>query len=224
MNDLIMIEELGKQYVMGKVLVDALNDINLDIGEGEFAGIVGPSGGGKTTLLNIIGGIDRPSRGKVFVDRLDLSTLKDKELAKYRLLKVGIVFQFFNLIPTLTALENVLLPTHFRQEKNEDFEARAIELLGIVGLEKRINHRPWEMSGGEQQRVSIARALINRPKMLLLDEPTGNLDSKNTTMILELLKELNNTGQTILIATHSDYVCSFCTRLIHVKDGRIANP
>ncbi|MBU4373647.1 MAG: ABC transporter ATP-binding protein [Euryarchaeota archaeon] len=221
---MIRIEGLSKQYRMGEVIVDALNNVNLDIREGEFAGIIGPSGGGKTTLLNVIGGIDRQSAGKVFVDGLDLSALKDRELAKYRLEKIGIVFQFFNLIPTLTALENVLLPTYFGINKKEDFEARAVELLRIVGLKMRINHKPGEMSGGEQQRVSIARALINHPKILLLDEPTGNLDSKNSTMIMELLKELNNMGQTILIATHSSYVSSYCTRLIQVMDGRIANP
>lgn len=222
MGNLIIIRNLSREYRMGEVRVPALQDIDLEIERGEFIGIVGPSGGGKTTLLNILGGLDRPTLGEVIVDGLDLSRLNDEELSRYRRKKIGIVFQFFNLVPTLSALENVTLPLYLDSYSGSP-EGVGKELLSLVGLEKRLHFKPKELSGGEQQRVAIARALVNKPKILLLDEPTGNLDSKNTLLIMNLLKEINQKGQTVVVISHSPTVASYCTRLIEIEDGEVKN-
>lgn len=225
-NKIITIKNLSKEYRMGEILVNALIDIDLEIEYGEFIGIFGPSGGGKTTLLNIIGSLDRPTSGEIIVDGLNLSKLNDQEISKYRRKKIGIVFQFFNLIPTLSALENITLPLYLDSDLNPDDglnpDKKGRELLTMVGLEKRLNFKPKELSGGEQQRVAIARALVNNPKILLLDEPSGNLDTKNTLLIMNLLKEINqNRNQTIIIISHNPIVASYCNRIIKIEDGKL---
>lgn len=213
---------LTKVYRRGKVDVLALSGINLQILRGEITCIMGPSGSGKTTLLNLIGGLDKPTRGKVFVDDVDLTMLNGRELADYRLRKVGFVFQFYNLIPTLTALENVEVPLALAKVPEKERRARALGLLKMVGLEHRIDHKPDELSGGEQQRVAIARALANSPSIVLADEPTGDLDSESAMVFMEIIKELNRKmGQTFIIVTHDPLVVRECTKVYTIRDGRI---
>ncbi|MBS7624838.1 MAG: ABC transporter ATP-binding protein [Candidatus Bathyarchaeia archaeon] len=213
---------LSKIYRRGKVNIQALNNVNLQVSSGEIVGIMGPSGSGKTTLLNLIGGLDRPTSGKVFVDGVDITTLGESELADYRLRKVGFVFQFYNLIPTLTALENVEVPLALAGVSKNERRERALSLLRMVGLEARADHKPDELSGGEQQRVAIARALANNPSIVLADEPTGDLDSKSATALMNLIKELNRkNGQTFIIVTHDPIVTQACTTIYTMRDGRI---
>jgi putative ABC transport system ATP-binding protein len=213
---------LTKVYRRGKVDVPALNDVNLKILRREIACIMGPSGSGKTTLLNLIGGLDKPTSGTVSVDDVDLTTLNGKELADYRLRKIGFIFQFYNLVPTLTALENVEVPLAFTKVSKEERRARAFDLLKTVGLESRADHKPDELSGGEQQRVAIARALANNPSIILADEPTGDLDSKSAMMFMEMVKELNKKmDQTFVIVTHDPLVVHECTKAYTIRDGRI---
>ncbi|MEM3715787.1 MAG: ABC transporter ATP-binding protein [Candidatus Bathyarchaeia archaeon] len=213
---------LSKVYRRGKVNVTALNNVNLQVLSGEIIGIMGPSGSGKTTLLNLIGGLDKPTGGKIFVDGVDITALGEKDLADYRLKKVGFVFQFYNLIPTLTALENVEVPMALAGvPKNERCE-RALNLLKMVGLEARADHKPDELSGGEQQRVAIARALANNPSIVLADEPTGDLDSKSALTLMSLIKDLNKkSGQTFIIVTHDPIIAERCTKIYTIRDGRI---
>jgi len=213
---------LSKVYRRGKVDVPALNDVNLQVLAGEIVGIMGPSGSGKTTLLNLIGGLDKPTRGKIFVDGVDITTLGERELADYRLRKVGFVFQFYNLIPTLTALENVEVPLALLGVPKAERRERALNLLRMVGLEARADHKPDELSGGEQQRVAIARALANNPSIVLADEPTGDLDSKSALSLMKLVKDLNErNGQTFIIVTHDPIVAERCTKIYTIRDGRI---
>lgn len=213
---------LSKVYRRGKVEVPALVDVNLHVTSGEVVGIVGPSGSGKTTLLNLIGGLDRPTRGRVLVDDLDITSLGEKELAEYRLKRVGFVFQFYNLIPTLTALENVELPMALAGVPKGKRKERAFELLKMVGLEARADHKPDELSGGEQQRVAMARALANNPAIVLADEPTGDLDSKSAKSLMDLVRWLNReNGQTFIIVTHDPIVIEACTKIYNIRDGRI---
>jgi putative ABC transport system ATP-binding protein len=213
---------LSKVYRRGKVDVPALNDVNLQVLAGEIVGIMGPSGSGKTTLLNLIGGLDKPTRGKIFVDGVDITTLGERELADYRLRKVGFVFQFYNLIPTLTALENVEVPLALLGVPKAERWERALNLLRMVGLEARADHKPDELSGGEQQRVAIARALANNPSIVLADEPTGDLDSKSALSLMKLVKDLNErNGQTFIIVTHDPIVAERCTKIYTIRDGRI---
>jgi putative ABC transport system ATP-binding protein len=215
---------LSKVYRRGKVDVPALNDVNLQVLAGEIVGIMGPSGSGKTTLLNLIGGLDKPTRGKIFVDGVDITVLGEKELADYRLRKVGFVFQFYNLIPTLTALENVEVPLALLGVPKAERRERALNLLKTVGLEARADHKPDELSGGEQQRVAIARALVNNPSIVLADEPTGDLDSKSALSLMNLVKDLNKrNGQTFIIVTHDPIVAERCTKIYTIRDGRIEN-
>src|SRR3989344_4686633 len=176
---IIKLKDVWKTYVMGKVSLDVLRGINLDIYRGEFVAILGPSGSGKSTLMNQVGLLDVPSKGKITIDEVDISTLKESDLAQLRGKKIGFVFQQFNLIPALTALENVILPTIFQNLNPEERDRRAKDLLALVGLADRMTHRPNELSGGQQQRVAIARALVNNPEIILADEPTGNLDTKS---------------------------------------------
>lgn len=219
---LIELIDVYKYYVMGLTTIKALNGINLKIDKGEFISIVGPSGSGKTTLLSIIGLLDRPTKGKVILENKDVSSLNDNELSSLRAEKIGFIFQTFNLIPNLTAKENVELASAF-SNKVRDSEKKALELLKIVGLEDRANHRPSQLSGGEQQRVAIARALMNDPIILLADEPTGNLDSKTSLEILEIFKMLNKRGVTILLVTHNMMLAEEANRILYIKDGKIEN-
>jgi putative ABC transport system ATP-binding protein len=215
---------LAREYKRGKIPVPALNGVDLRIEKGEIVGIIGPSGSGKTTLLNLIGGLDRPTRGKVVVDQVDLSELNDAQLSDYRLRKIGFVFQFYNLISTLTALQNVQLPMSLANVSKSERNRRALELLGTVGLESRIDHVPDELSGGEQQRVAIARALANGPSVILADEPTGDLDSKSAKSLMELIESLKKNGHvTFVVVTHDPIVVTGCDRAYAVRDGKITH-
>lgn len=211
-----------KVYMLGKVAVEALRGVNMEVRCGEFIAIMGPSGSGKTTLLNIIGTLDRPTTGKVYIDGQDITPLSDRELTELRRRKIGFVFQFYNLIPTLTALENVELPMQIAGVNFREARERAMKLLEIVGLKERMHHRPDELSGGEQQRVAIARALANRPSIILADEPTGDLDSKTGMEIVELLYRLSREEHvTVIVATHDPMVANFADRILLLKDGVI---
>jgi putative ABC transport system ATP-binding protein len=222
-KNIIELSNLTKTYQKGSAgEVKAVDDVSLEVSEGEFVTILGPSGSGKTTLLNIIGGLDKPISGDVILDGLELSKLNERELVKVRREKIGFVFQAFNLIPTFSALENVeaaLAPTDM--PKNERFE-RTNELLGLVRLEHRANHLPVELSAGEQQRVAIARAFANKPRVLLLDEPTGNLDTKSGKEILEICHRASKEqGQTVVAVTHAGYVKKYTDRLLFMRDGKL---
>jgi len=222
MTAILEARDVHKNYQMGKVLVSALRGITLEIEDGEFAAIFGPSGSGKSTLLHVLGGLDRPDKGSVYVDGINLSTLNDAKLAKVRLHKIGFVFQFFNLLPRLTALRNVELPLTLADVSEKESIQKATEMLELVGLKDRMNHRPAELSGGEQQRVAIARALINEPKIILADEPTGNLDTATGWEIVRLMKRLNEEkGQTFVVVTHDQSVAETANRMIHIKDGLV---
>ena len=203
--------------------VPILHDINLEVREGEFLAIMGPSGSGKSTLMNLIGFLDRPTEGRIIIKGLDINKLSDKEVARLRGLEIGFVFQTFNLIPRLTALENVELPTYANTRSGVDTNERAKELLKLVGLDDRMHHKPGELSGGQSQRVAIARALVNDPAILLADEPTGNLDSKTGCEILNLFKKLNKDGRTIIMITHDLEIAGYADRIVLVKDGIIQN-
>ncbi|RLE76368.1 MAG: ABC transporter ATP-binding protein [Thermoprotei archaeon] len=215
-------EDLAKYYYMGKYVVKALDGINLKVRRGEYVSIMGPSGSGKTTLFNMIGGLDRPTRGKVYIDEVDISKLDAYELAWLRARKIGYIFQTFNLIPVLTALENVMLPMIFVGTPREQRIKKATELLTIVGLGDRLHHKPGELSGGQQQRVAIARALANDPAIVLADEPTGNLDLQTGLEIINLLRTLNKEkGVTIVTATHDLKMIDVSDRIVYLRDGKI---
>jgi len=216
--------DVAKFYRRGKVTVPALTGLDLEVMKGETVSIIGPSGSGKTTLLNLVGGLDVPNRGKIVVDGTDLSNLKDGELTKFRLQKVGFIFQFYNLIPTLSAIENVEVPMTFAGVPAEERRSRAEGLLRSVGLQDRISHMPDEMSGGEQQRVAVARALANNPSLLLGDEPTGDLDSKSAKALMELLKAVRKDRKmTLIFVTHDPIVVARSDRAFAIRDGRIAH-
>ncbi|KPL12293.1 hypothetical protein AMJ85_01210 [candidate division BRC1 bacterium SM23_51] len=216
---LFRVEGLRKEYLMGEVVVSALRGIDLDIRRGEFLAIIGPSGSGKSTLLNIIGGIDTPTAGKVFFDTQDLSELTERRLTQYRRHHIGFVFQFYNLIPNLTACENVEMATEITHKPLE--ASRALEL---VGLAERRDHFPSQLSGGEQQRVAIARAVAKQPEILLCDEPTGALDYSTGKVVLALLREINRkTGTTVVVITHNAAVGGMADRVVRLRDGRVAD-
>lgn len=217
---IVEVSNVMKSYVLGDTEVPVLSGINLKIEKGEFLAIMGPSGSGKSTLMNLIGCLDRPTEGQILIRGRDLHRMSDEELAHLRGLEIGFVFQTFNLVPRLTAFENVLLPT-FANSRSIDPRKRAKELLQLMGLQDRMHHRPGELSGGQSQRVSIARALINNPSILLADEPTGNLDSKTGFEILQIFKDLNNEGRTVVIVTHDPEIAKYADRVILVKDGEI---
>lgn len=219
-SPIVEVSNVRKSYMLGKMEVPVLSNISLRIEKGEFLAIVGPSGSGKSTLMNLIGCLDRPTEGQVLIKGRDLDGMSDEELARLRGLEIGFVFQTFNLVPRLTAFENVLLPT-FANSRSTDPQKRARELLSIMGLKDRMRHRPGELSGGQSQRVSIARALINDPSILLADEPTGNLDSKTGFEILNIFMDLNKDGRTVVIVTHDPEIAKFADRVILVKDGTI---
>jgi putative ABC transport system ATP-binding protein len=212
---------LKKTYILGKVPVYALCGVNLKVVKSDFISILGPSGSGKSTLLNMIGALDTPTEGKVLIDGVDISTLNDNKLADIRS-SVGFVFQFFNLIPRLSALGNVELPLSIEGINKKEKHRRAEELLESVGLSGRMNHKPAELSGGERQRVAIARALVNNPKFLLMDEPTGNIDSKTANEIMDLIKELNKKqGVTIIMITHDQQLATKAKKIKKMLDGTI---
>ncbi|MEM2816765.1 MAG: ABC transporter ATP-binding protein [Candidatus Bathyarchaeia archaeon] len=213
--------ELKKTYMLGKVPVEALKGVNLKVEEGEFLSILGPSGSGKSTLLNLIGALDKPTGGKLYIEGVDIATLSDDQLADLRR-RIGFVFQFFNLIPRLTALQNVELPMAIAGLSKAERRKRAEELLEIVGLGDRKNHKPSELSGGQQQRVAIARALANNPRFLLMDEPTGNIDSKSANEIIQLVKGLNTEREvTVIMVTHDQKLAVEAARTLHMLDGTI---
>ncbi|HDD71435.1 MAG TPA: ABC transporter ATP-binding protein [Candidatus Aenigmarchaeota archaeon] len=219
---LIKLENVSKVYRMGETKVQALKNINLKIEKGENVVIIGPSGCGKSTLLHLMGCLDRPTKGKVLIDGRDVSKLSDNELAKIRREKIGFIFQFFYLIPTLTALENVMLPMTFAGVPSKEKIRRAKELLKLVGLERRMYHKRSELSGGEIQRVAIARALANDPEIILADEPTGNLDSKSGKEVIKYLVRLNKEKNvTLVVVTHDLSIVKFFERKIYLKDGQI---
>jgi putative ABC transport system ATP-binding protein len=219
---MIQLQNVSKQYD-GKRQVMAVSDVSLEIDKGEMVAIIGPSGSGKSTILNMIGALDRPTTGVVAIDGEPLSGLSDHEWTRIRRDKIGFIFQFFNLLPSLSAIENVALPLHLRRWPKKKTNDRARELLAVVGLEKRVDHLPDELSGGERQRVAIARALSIYPPILLGDEPTGNLDSKTGVEILALMRDLNQRlGATVVIVTHDMSVAESCRRVVRMRDGKIA--
>jgi putative ABC transport system ATP-binding protein len=218
---LIQVQNLKKYYTLGGETVKALDDISFEIKSGEMIAIMGPSGSGKSTLMHILGGLDKPDSGKVIVDDEDIAKLNSRKLADYRNKKIGFVFQTFNLQPHLTATENVELPLIFSKRSGKR-SVNAIEALKKVALGDRLNHKPSELSGGQRQRVSVARSIVNKPKILFADEPTGNLDTKNGRLILDLLKDLNkNEGITLIIVTHDSSVAAECDRILQIKDGKL---
>ncbi len=223
MMPILEARNVNREYRMSAETVRALTDVTVAIERGEFVAILGSSGSGKSTLLNLFGGLDRPSSGEIFFDGESLAPLSSWEMSRYRLSRVGMIFQSFNLIPTMTARENVSLALAFAGLCNHERRERAFELLDRVGLSHRAEHRPSELSGGEQQRVAIARAVANRPQVLLADEPTGNLDSSRATEVIGLLDEMRQRdGKTVMLVTHDrELAGSYATRIINLRDGRI---
>ncbi len=217
----VLLEEATKIYQMGDNQVVALNKVSLEIPRGSFWAIMGASGSGKSTMLNLLGCLDRPTSGRCLINGQDVADMNDNQLSDLRLRTLGFIFQSFNLIPQLTVQENIELPLFYLDWDPQDSARRAQELASIVGLGKRLEHRPMQLSGGQQQRVAIARALANDPPILLADEPTGNLDSKTGDQILELLKELNSQGRTIAMVTHEADVAAHAQHRLHMLDGQI---
>jgi putative ABC transport system ATP-binding protein len=221
---LIVVENLHKTYLLGTTAVAALRGVDLTIDKGNFIDIMGPSGSGKTTLLNLIGGLDTPTRGKIFLEGRNISMLNDNNLAEIRRERIGFVFQFYNLLPQMTSLENVMVPLHFSGKLSKrGKKKKALDLLSLVGLDERSHHTPSELSGGEQQRVAIARAFANDPAIVILDEPTGDLDSKTGIMILNLIRDLNKKGATFISVSHDAAVSEFATKVYHMRDGKLTH-
>ena len=219
----VRVEGVSQRYGHGEGAVVALDDVTLRVSEGEFVAIMGPSGSGKSTLLNLIGALDRPTDGRIVVGERDIATLAPKEAARYRRREVGFIFQSFNLLPRLTVLENVALPLMIDGVAPAERRRRARAGLEALGMGERLGHKPNTLSGGEKQRVAIARALVNAPRLLLADEPTGNLDSRNAAAVVDLLVELNRTrGQTIVLITHNPEVAGAAGRIVQMRDGRIS--
>lgn len=219
---IVRTKDLVKEYVMGNTVLRALDGIQLDVRRGEYISLMGPSGSGKSTLFNMIGGLDKPTSGSVFINEVDIAQLDAAELAYLRCRQIGYIFQTFNLIPVMTALENVMLPMIFAGIPTDEGTERAIKLLETVGLGDRLHHKPSELSGGQQQRVAVARALANEPAIILADEPTGNLDLKTGKEIIELLRRMNKEhGVTIISATHDLKMIDVSDRIVHIRDGRI---
>ncbi|MCS7275383.1 MAG: ABC transporter ATP-binding protein [Candidatus Bipolaricaulota bacterium] len=222
MGAIVSAQHVTKIYPMGAVHVTALDDVSFSIAEGEFVAIMGPSGSGKSTLMNLIGCLDKPTTGMISINGTDISRLNDRQLARLRGSQIGFVFQTFNLIPRINALANVMLPMTFTNRlSGRERQQRAEQLLQSVGLGARMHHLPNELSGGERQRVAIARALANDPKIILADEPTGNLDTKTGKAILDLFVELHRNGRTIVVVTHDANVASYARRIIRLLDGKI---
>lgn len=220
---IVRLEDIYKIYGSGETEVRALDGVDLTIEQGEFCSIMGASGSGKSTMMNIIGCLDKPSSGRYYLDNVDVSQLNDTDLAHVRNRKLGFVFQQFHLLPQLSALENVMLPLVYANVSERDRRDRAVEALTRVGLAHRLNNRPNQLSGGQQQRVAIARAIVGRPVLLLADEPTGALDSKTTVEILNIFAELNASGMTVVMVTHEPDVARSTRRIIWFKDGKVMN-
>jgi putative ABC transport system ATP-binding protein len=219
----VSVADLRKEYVIGAQTLTVLRDVSLDIEAGEIVAVMGPSGSGKSTLLNLVGGLDKPTAGSIVAGGTDLASMDDESLARYRRDSVGFVFQSFNLVPSLTARQNVALPLVFAGVVPAERDRRALEALEQVGLADRVDHLPTEMSGGEQQRVATARAIINDPAIILGDEPTGNLDSRTGDEILGLIRAMNAAGRTFLITTHDPDVASIAHRIVRLADGAIVD-
>lgn len=218
----IELKKVWKIYKMGEVFVNALKGVDLQIKKGSFVAITGPSGSGKSTMMNLVGCLDLPSKGSIFLDGMDISELEESDLAQIRGRKIGFIFQQFNLIPTLSALENVMLPMIFQNAPEDERMERAKDLLKMVELDTRMHHKPSELSGGQRQRVAIARSLANDPEIILADEPTGNLDSKTGKIIMELLRKLNRQQEkTVILVTHDLYLTKYATKKVHIKDGEV---
>ena len=218
--EVLRTEELTREYGFGDNKVVALNHVSFSVEEGEFVTILGPSGSGKSTLLHLLGGVDKPTSGKVYIGGQSIYEMKERELTAFRRREIGQIYQFYNLIPVLNVEENICLPMllDHRQAERKDLD----ELLDLLGLAERVNHLPSELSGGQQQRVAIGRALISKPKLILADEPTGNLDQKNSREIIKLFRELNEKyGQTILLITHDEKIAEHAERILVIEDGRI---
>jgi len=223
LNEIIHLKKVSKNYQMGNSKVRALSDVNLRIIRGDFVAIIGPSGSGKSTMMNLVGALDFATEGDIFLDSINIETLSESDLATIRGKKIGFVFQTFNLIPTLTALENVMLPMMFQDIPTHKRKERAEKLLREVYLGHRLHHLPNELSGGERQRVAIARALANDPEVILADEPTGNLDSKTGKEIMEMFLKLNDEGKTIIIVTHDLEKAKYANKVIRIRDGHVEN-
>ncbi|HEY5525127.1 MAG TPA: ABC transporter ATP-binding protein [Clostridium sp.] len=220
---MIEVKGISKVYKMGKEKVVALKDVSLKVDKGEFVAIIGPSGSGKSTLMHLVGGLDSPTVGNVFIEGQDISKLKDKQLSKYRNEKIGFVFQAFNLENTQTALENVMMPLIFAGISKKERKARALKALDQVGLSEFVKHKPNEMSGGQRQRVSVARAIVNNPEIIFADEPTGNLDSKSGENIMQLFRDINAKGYTVIMVTHNPVEANKARRVIKIMDGEITS-
>ncbi|GAA0342981.1 ABC transporter ATP-binding protein [Bacillus carboniphilus] len=219
--DILKIENLSKIYGKGDTAVKALDNVSFSVKKGEFVAIIGPSGSGKSTLLHMLGGVDRPTSGKVLVDQTDIYNLNETKLAIFRRRQIGLIYQFYNLIPVLTVEENITLPLLLDQHKVDKKQFK--DIVKMLNIENRLNHLPNQLSGGQQQRVSIGRALITNPSIMLADEPTGNLDSKNSSEIIDLLKMLNKTyNQTLIVITHDERIAMQADRVISIEDGQIA--
>ncbi len=221
-DTIIHLENVSKIYEMGEVKVPALSNINLKVQKGEFLAIAGASGSGKSTIMHLVGCLDLPTKGSIFLDNKDISKLRESRLAQIRGQKIGFIFQQFNLIPTLTALENVMLPLEFQDVDSSTAKEKALELLNLVGLGDRVNHLPSQLSGGQQQRVAISRALSVDPEIILADEPTGNLDSKTGKFIMDFLTKMHSKdNKTIIMVTHDLHLVKHAERVVHLKDGQV---
>jgi len=220
-DKVIVTQNLEKTYGKGDIQVHALKDISISIDKGEYIAIIGPSGSGKSTFMNLIGCLDQPSSGSIFIDGVDVSSLSENQLARIRREKIGFIFQKYNLIPTLSAMENVELAMSFAGIPLSERTQRATKLLEMVNLSHRLNHKPSEMSGGEQQRVAIARALANNPSIILADEPTGNVDTKGGERIMDILEDINRRGETVIIVTHDPSIAKRAKRILQIQDGEV---
>jgi putative ABC transport system ATP-binding protein len=221
MKSAVKVNDLRKVYVLGDEEVHALRGVSLDFPEGDYVAIMGPSGSGKSTFLNVLGCLDRPTSGNYFLGDDDVAQMTDDELSEIRASRIGFVFQSYNLIPQLTVIENIEVPLYYRGRVTAEDRERCVELAKLVGLGQRLNHRPTQLSGGQQQRAGIARSLVNNPRFILADEPTGNLDSVTTAEILAMLDKLNAAGKTIILVTHEDDVAHRAKRIVRLKDGAL---
>lgn len=218
---LISVRNLNKTYIMGAETVEALKDVSINIEKNEYVALMGPSGSGKSTLMNLLGCLDSPSRGEYWLNGTEVSTMDDGDLAEVRNKEIGFVFQTFNLLPRLSALENVALPLVYAGMNKEDRLAKARQVLEAVGLGDRVSHKPNELSGGQRQRVAIARALVNNPSIILADEPTGNLDTKTSYEIMELFKRIHQNGNTVILVTHENDIAQHAHRIVRLRDGLV---
>ncbi|RKX86834.1 MAG: macrolide ABC transporter ATP-binding protein [Spirochaetes bacterium] len=218
---IIKVKNVKKEYTLGEAVINALRGVNLEINSGKLLAIMGPSGSGKTTLMHLIGCLDIPTSGKIYLEGEDVSELSEESLARIRNKKIGFVFQQFNLLTRITILENVMTPLMYAHVPVKERKERATEALKEVGLAERMNHRPTELSGGQRQRVAIARALVTEPSIILADEPTGNLDTETGSSILEIFKKINENGKTVVVVTHDPEVGIMAEEIVHIRDGLI---